>query len=155
MRAVVQRVSQAQVTVASGECRSIGAGLVILLAVTHEDQEEELDRLLQKIVSLRIFDDEEGVMNRSLLESGGQALVVSQFTLYGDTRRGNRPSYTRSAPAAVAVPLYEMFIRRLVELEIEVQSGEFGDMMDLQLTNSGPVTILLDSDHAARSQTPF
>ncbi|MBC8478536.1 MAG: D-tyrosyl-tRNA(Tyr) deacylase [Candidatus Delongbacteria bacterium] len=155
MRAVVQRVTRAQVKLSSGVCRRIGTGVLILLAVTQTDQDEQLEWLVQKIVHLRIFDDKAGVMNLSLLQQGGQALVVSQFTLYGDTRRGNRPSYTRSAPPDIAVPLYERFLSRLQELGIAVQSGEFGDMMEVELLNSGPVTILLDSDHQGRNQSPF
>ncbi len=155
MRAVVQRVSRAEVRLSSGERRAIGTGVLVLLAVTHADTQAEGGWLAGKIADLRIFDDADGVMNRSLLDSGGEALVISQFTLYGDTRRGNRPSYVRSAPPEIAVPLYERFMADLRQLGIAVASGEFGDMMEVELVNSGPVTLLLDSDHRGRGGDPF
>ena len=155
MRAVVQRVSHAEVKLANGQRRRIGAGVLVLLAVTHNDTESTSSWLVRKITDLRIFDDEAGRMNCSLLDSGGEVLVISQFTLYGDTRRGNRPAYTRSAPPEIAVPLYELFISQLRSYGVPVSSGEFGDMMEVELVNSGPVTILLDSDHSGRNASPF
>ncbi|RKU22720.1 D-tyrosyl-tRNA(Tyr) deacylase [Candidatus Poribacteria bacterium] len=146
MRAVVQRVKSASVTVEGERVSEIGAGVLIFLGVAHDDTTTELEYIANKIVNLRIFEDEEGKMNRSLLETGGAALVVSQFTLYGDCRRGRRPSFINAARPEVANALYEQFITRLNQQNVPTQGGTFQAMMDVQLINDGPVTILLDSD---------
>lgn len=146
MRAVIQRVSEARVTIGEAVKAAIGRGLLVLLAVEETDTDEDVGWLSGKIARLRIFDDAEGVMNRSVLEVGGAVLVVSQFTLYASTRKGNRPSWSRAARPEIAVPLYEKFVARLAqELGKPVQTGEFGAHMAVSLTNDGPVTILMDS----------
>ena len=146
MRVVIQRVSSASVTI-DGEVRSsIGEGLLILLGVGHEDGPEDIDWLVRKIAGLRIFNDDDGVMNRSVVEVGGEALVVSQFTLMASTRKGNRPSYVRAAGHELAVPLYEAFSASLSEaIGRPVATGEFGADMKVALVNDGPVTICIDS----------
>ena len=146
MRAVVQRVKSASVTVNSELVSEIGAGVLIFLGVAHDDTATELEYIANKVANLRIFEDEEGKMNRSLLETGGAALVVSQFTLYGDCRKGRRPSFINAARPEVANALYEQFITILKQQHIPTQGGTFQAMMDVQLVNDGPVTILLDSD---------
>jgi D-tyrosyl-tRNA(Tyr) deacylase len=146
MRAVVQRVSRAKVTV-SGEVRGeIAAGLMILLGVGREDTATVASSLAEKAANLRIFDDENGKMNLSLLDIKGSALVVSQFTLYGDARGGRRPSFIAAAPPELAKTLYQEFCQSLRELEVPVATGIFQAMMAVELVNEGPVTILLDSD---------
>lgn len=146
MRAVIQRVSEARVAIGGTIKAAIGPGLLVLLAVEETDTDEDVGWLSGKIARLRIFDDAEGVMNRSVLEVGGEVLVVSQFTLYASTRKGNRPSWSRAARPEIAVPLYEKFVARLAqELGKPVQTGEFGAHMAVSLTNDGPVTILMDS----------
>jgi len=146
MRAVIQRVSEAAVTIDGKARRAIQRGLVVLLAVEAADTPEDIDWLSGKIVRLRIFDDENGVMNRSVQEVQGDILLVSQFTLFASTKKGNRPSYSRSAPPDIAVPLYEAFITRLEQaFGKTVQTGEFGAHMLVSLINNGPVTILIDS----------
>jgi D-tyrosyl-tRNA(Tyr) deacylase len=146
MRAVIQRVAEATVTVAGAVKGSIGTGLAVLLAVEEADTAEDIEWLSGKIVRLRIFNDDAGVMNRSVQEIGGDILLVSQFTLFASTKKGNRPSYSRSARPEIAVPLYEHFIARLKEdLGKPIQTGEFGAHMDLKLINDGPVTIIIDS----------
>ena len=145
MRGVVQRVARARVEVAGDIVGEIGPGLLVLLAVSRDDSAEDADYLSEKITNLRIFADEEGKMNRSLLEIQAEMLVVSQFTLYGDVRRGRRPSYTEAAEPQKANALYEYFVERVRNLGIRVQTGIFQGMMDISLTNQGPVTILLDS----------
>lgn len=146
MRAVVQRVSQANVVIESTVRGSIQKGLGVLLAIEEPDTEEDIEWLSGKLVRLRIFDDENGVMNRSVQEIGGDVLLISQFTLYASTRKGNRPSYSRSARPEVAVPLYKKFITRLEQdLGKPIQTGEFGAQMAVNLTNDGPVTIIIDS----------
>lgn len=146
MRVVLQRVREASVTI-DGKVRSaIGPGLLILLGVGPDDGQEDLDWLVRKVAGLRIFDDEAGVMNRSVVEVGGEALVVSQFTLMASTRKGNRPSYTGAAGHAVAIPLYEAFCQALSrEIGRPVGTGEFGADMQVSLVNDGPVTICIDS----------
>ena len=146
MRAVVQRVSRAKVTVEGRITGEIGAGVVVLLGVGREDQSQASAYLADKIANLRIFEDAEGKMNRSLLESGGAALVVSQFTLYGDTRGGRRPGFTRAAPPEIASRLYEEFVAALRALGVRVETGIFQTHMDVELVNDGPTTILLDSE---------
>ena len=147
MKIVSQRVSSASVTI-DGTVRSAiaGPGLLVLVGVGHEDGAEDVEYLVKKTVALRIFDDEAGVMNRSVVEAGGDILVVSQFTLMASTRKGNRPSYIAAAPPEVAVPLYESYCRRLSEaLGKPVGTGVFGADMKVALVNDGPVTILIDS----------
>jgi len=146
MRAVIQRVSEAKVTIGGATKGAIQKGLLILLAVEEADTPEDIEWLSAKIVRLRIFDDEAGVMNRSVQDVQGDVLLVSQFTLFASTRKGNRPSYSRSARPEVAVPLYENFIQRLQqEFGKPIQTGEFGAQMLVNLTNDGPVTIIIDS----------
>ncbi len=148
MRAVVQRVREARVTVENETAGSIGAGLLVLVGVHQEDTVQDAEYLADKIVNLRIFEDEAGKMNRSLLETGGAALLVSQFTLYGDARKGRRPSFTESAPPQVAEPLFETVCRKVERCGVFVQRGVFGAQMQVSLVNDGPVTILLDSRRA-------
>src|ERR1043166_1158307 len=146
MRAVIQRVSQASVTSAGQARGAIDQGLLVLLAIEEADTPEDIEWLSGKIVRLRIFNDENGVMNRSVQETGGGILLISQFTLFASTKKGNRPSYSRSARPEIAVPLYEQFIARLTQdLGRPIQTGEFGAHMDVSLTNDGPVTIIIDS----------
>ena len=146
MRVVLQRVREASVTI-DGKVRSaIGPGLLVLLGVGPDDGQEDLDWLVRKVAGLRIFDDEAGVINRSVVEVGGDALVVSQFTLMASTRKGNRPSYTGAAGHAVAIPLYEAFCQALSrQIGRPVGTGEFGADMQVSLVNDGPVTICIDS----------
>lgn len=146
MRAVIQRVKSASVKVDGELVSEIGAGLLIFLGVAHDDTETELEYIANKVANLRIFEDADGKMNCSLLDIGGAALVVSQFTLYGDCRKGRRPSFIGAARPEVANELYEKFIDALAQLNIPTQGGTFQAMMDVQLINDGPVTILLDSD---------
>lgn len=143
---LIQRVEHASVAI-GGEIRSrIGAGLLVLLGVGNEDGEEDIEYLAAKLVKLRIFDDENGVMNLDVMQTGGEILVVSQFTLQASTRKGNRPSYIRAAPEAVSRPLYERFAARVAELAGRgVATGEFGADMQVELVNDGPVTIWMDS----------
>jgi D-tyrosyl-tRNA(Tyr) deacylase len=146
MRAVVQRVSRAQVTVEGRVTGRIDAGLVILLGVGREDTNEVAASMAERVANLRIFEDEQGKMNKSLLEVKGGALVVSQFTLYGDARGQRRPSFMAAAPPEKALALYEEFSARLRSLGVMVATGVFQTMMSVELVNEGPVTILLDSD---------
>jgi len=145
MRAVVQRVTRASVTVDGEVVGAIGHGLLVLLAVTNDDQKSDADYLGEKIAALRVFDDAEGRMNVSLKDSGGSLLVVSQFTLYGDVRRGLRPSWSDAAAPEKAEPLYDYFVERCRGLLDHVQTGSFRKMMQVELINDGPVTILIDS----------
>jgi D-tyrosyl-tRNA(Tyr) deacylase len=145
MRAVVQRVTDARVEVAGEAVGKIGAGFLVLLGIARDDANTDADYLADKTVNLRVFDDDEGKMNRSLLETGGAMLVVSQFTLYGDVRRGRRPSYSDAAEPEKANQLYEYFVDRVRSFGVKVESGVFQAMMKVSLTNDGPVTILLDS----------
>ena len=146
MRAVVQRVSRARVTVDDGITGEIGDGLMILLGVGRDDSSGVAVTMAEKIANLRIFEDDERKMNRSLLDIKGGALVVSQFTLYGDARGQRRPSFVAAAPAEQAKNLYEEFAEALRRLGVTVATGVFGAMMSVELVNEGPVTILLDSD---------
>lgn len=146
MRAVIQRVSKATVSIEGAVKGSIEMGLLVLLAVEEADTMEDIEWLSGKVVRLRIFNDENGVMNRSVQEVNGGILLVSQFTLFASTKKGNRPSYSRSAKPEIAVPLYEQFIGRLTQdLGKPVQTGEFGAHMVVSLVNDGPVTIIIDS----------
>ncbi len=152
MIALLQRVQQASVTVEDSEVASIQGGLCILLGVCPEDTEEDGAALAKKIAGLRIFEDEEGKMNRSIVESGGAALVVSQFTLYADCRKGRRPSFTGAAAPDLANELYERFAKQLEELGLPVQTGRFGAHMQVHIQNDGPVTIWLDSKQLSRDK---
>lgn len=145
MRAVVQRVKRASVSVDGELISKIDKGIMLLLGIEEHDEEKDLEYILKKVTKLRIFDDDEGVMNKSLLDYGLEILVVSQFTLYGDARKGNRPSYVRSAKFDDGIILYEKFIEELEDLGIKVEKGKYGADMDVELINDGPVTILLDS----------
>jgi len=145
MRAVIQRVSRAQVKVDGQTVGEIGCGFLILLGVAATDTEADADYLADKIAGLRIFEDEAGKMNRALADVGGAALVVSQFTLYGDVRRGKRPSFDASAPAEKARQLYEYFVGRIRCMGLKCETGKFQADMQVELVNDGPVTILLDS----------
>jgi D-tyrosyl-tRNA(Tyr) deacylase len=146
MRAVIQRVSEASVTIDGAVKGAIGKGLLVLLAVEEADTAEDIEWLSGKIVRLRIFNDGQGLMNLSVQEVGGGILLVSQFTLFASTKKGNRPSYSRSAKPEIAVPLYEKFIERLTEdFGGSIQTGEFGADMKVALLNDGPVTIFIDS----------
>ena len=146
MRAVIQRVLSASVSIDGGIKSSIGAGLLVLLGVGHEDGKEDVEYLVKKISGLRIFNDEEGVMNRSVLETGGEVIVVSQFTRMASTKKGNRPSYIGAAGHERAIPLYEQFCQALSDaIGKPVGTGEFGADMKVALVNDGPVTICMDS----------
>jgi D-tyrosyl-tRNA(Tyr) deacylase len=146
MRAVVQRVTSARVTVADRETGRCEAGVLVLLGISPDDGDAEAKWLADKVVNLRIFPDDEGKMNRSLLDAGGSALVVSQFTLYGDARKGRRPSFIRAAEGPEAEATYEKTVALMRELGVETGTGEFGADMQVSLVNDGPVTILLDSE---------
>ena len=146
MRIVIQRVSHAEVAIEGNIVGKIGKGMMILLGIEAEDNDADIEWLCGKIARLRIFDDENGVMNLDIQQTEGEALVVSQFTLYASTKKGNRPSYIRSAPEAISRPMYEKFLARLSDaLGKEVAHGEFGADMQVSLTNNGPVTICIDS----------
>jgi D-tyrosyl-tRNA(Tyr) deacylase len=145
MRAVLQRVTRASVKVEGEMVGEIGNGLVVLLGISRDDKDQDARYLLEKIVSLRIFGDAEGRMNLSLAETNGALLIVSQFTLYGDVRRGRRPSWIEAATPEVAMPLYEFFVSEARKMLGRVETGSFRRIMEVELTNDGPVTILLDS----------
>lgn len=146
MRVLLQRVSDASVTIGGVEKSRIGAGMLLLLGIEQEDGPEDIDWLVRKLITLRVFEDEEGKMNRSILDTGGDALVVSQFTLHARVKKGTRPSFERAARPEVAIPLYERFVAALErELGKPVPTGEFGAMMEVALRNDGPVTIWIDS----------
>jgi D-tyrosyl-tRNA(Tyr) deacylase len=148
MRAVVQRVSRAQVVVGEEATGRIGAGLAVFLGVSKEDAPGDAEYLATKILGLRIFDDENGKMNLSLGETGGSVLAVSQFTLYGDVRKGKRPSFDEAAPPEIARELYELFVSKIRQAGFTCETGRFQAMMQVELINDGPVTILLDSKRA-------
>jgi D-tyrosyl-tRNA(Tyr) deacylase len=145
MRAVIQRVSEAKVTVEGHITGQIGAGMLVFLGVEMEDTETDLEFMLKKIVALRIFSDADGKMNLALADVGGQMLVVSQFTLLADTKKGNRPSFVKAAPPEQAQQMYEQFVSLVRQRQIHVETGIFGADMKVGLVNDGPVTILLDS----------
>ena len=146
MKIVIQRVSKASVTINEKKVADINSGLLILLGIVNEDGQEDINFLVRKIVNLRIFNDENEVMNHSLLEANGNAIVVSQFTLQASTKKGNRPSYIKAAKPEIAIPLYENFVQTLEkELGKKVQTGIFGADMKVELINDGPVTIIIDS----------
>lgn len=144
MRVVLQRVSQASVSVDDQVIAQIGSGLVLLVGISPADQPEQARYLAEKIAHLRIFEDPAGKMNRSVLDVGGEVIVVSQFTLFADTRKGRRPSFTSAAQPQIAQPLVEQFASFLTELGIPTQSGEFGAHMLVEISNDGPVTIILE-----------
>ncbi|KPU28370.1 D-tyrosyl-tRNA(Tyr) deacylase [Caloranaerobacter sp. TR13] len=145
MRAVVQRVSKASVNVEDAIVGSINKGLLVLLGVGQDDDEKDLDYLCDKIINLRIFEDENGKMNKSLLDIKGELLVVSQFTLYGDVRKGRRPNFMNAAQPQKAESMYLDFVNKIIKTGIKVETGKFGEHMHVELINDGPVTILLDS----------
>lgn len=146
MRLVIQRVTHASVTIEGKVKSAIGPGLLILVGVESADTTEDVDWLVRKVAALRIFDDEQGVMNRSVQDINGEALVVSQFTLFASTKKGNRPSWLKAAPHNISVPLYEVFCQRLSKtMGKPVGTGEFGADMKVELLNDGPVTILMDT----------
>ena len=146
MRLLIQRVSEASVTVDNKIKSTIKQGLLIFVGIINEDTKDDIEYLVKKAVNLRIFDDEYGVMNKSVIEIAGEVLVVSQFTLHASTKKGNRPSYIRAAKSEISIPLYEEFCSSLSEqLNKEVQTGEFGADMKVKLINDGPVTISIDS----------
>lgn len=146
MRVIIQRVKEANVTVHSSVVSKIGAGMLILLGIEESDTEEDLHWLVGKVSRLRIFDDDSGIMNLSLIDTQKEALVVSQFTLHASTKKGNRPSYIRAARPEFAEPMYEKFVETLEkELGKTVPTGKFGAMMEVKLINDGPVTIIIDS----------
>jgi D-tyrosyl-tRNA(Tyr) deacylase len=145
MRAVVQRVSRAQVAVNGEMAGKIGRGLLVLLGVGRDDGEADATYLAEKITGLRVFEDAQGKMNRSVQEVGGSVLTVSQFTLYGDVRRGKRPSFDAAAPPEKARPLYEFFVEQIRVAGLHCETGRFQEMMKVELVNEGPVTILIDS----------
>ena len=145
MRAVVQRVTRASVKVAGTIAGEIGAGLLVLLGVAQDDTEADADYLVDKVAGLRIFEDADGKMNRPVAEAGGAVLAVSQFTLYGDVRRGKRPSFDAAAPPQQARELYEYFVEKIRAAGLRCETGRFQEMMQIELVNEGPVTILLDS----------
>lgn len=145
MRAVVQRVTIAGVKVEGNLVGSIGAGFAVLLGISGDDTEKDIEYLVDKLVNLRVFDDSDGKMNISLLDAGGELLIVSQFTLYGDCRKGRRPSYDKAAKPEAARSLYEAFVQRCRDCNVKVETGVFQAMMDVEIQNDGPVTLLLDS----------
>lgn len=146
MKVVIQRVEKASVSVESAVVGSVGKGILVLLGITHDDTMDDVNWLANKIVQMRIFDDSKGVMNLSLIDVGGDMLVVSQFTLHALTKKGNRPSYVQAAKHQIAVPLYEAFVGQVQELLGKpIARGVFGAMMKIDLTNDGPVTIVVDS----------
>jgi D-aminoacyl-tRNA deacylase len=148
MRAVIQRVSEASVSVGGNPVGEIGRGLLVFLGVARQDTPIDVEYLANKVVGLRIFEDDEGKMNRSVAEVGGGILVVSQFTLYGDVRRGNRPSFDDAAPHQIAQDLYQLFVEKIRLVGIPCDTGRFQEMMRVSLVNEGPVTILIDSRRA-------
>jgi D-tyrosyl-tRNA(Tyr) deacylase len=144
MKVVLQRVASGRVIVDGQTVAEIGQGIVVLLGIGHDDGEQEARYLAEKIVNLRIFEDEQGKMNRSLLDVGGEAVVVSQFTLYADTRKGRRPSFTKAALPVAARPLVDRFVELLTEAGVTAKSGEFGAHMLVEIHNNGPVTIVME-----------
>ncbi|MDE0536655.1 D-aminoacyl-tRNA deacylase [Tenacibaculum sp. L6] len=146
MKAVIQRVSKASVTIEGEKVANIQNGLLVLLGIIDDDTQEDITWLTKKIANLRIFNDEDGIMNKSLLDINGEAIIVSQFTLHASTKKGNRPSYIKAAKPGIAIPLYENFVQQFeIELGKKVQTGEFGADMKVELLNDGPVTIIIDT----------
>ncbi len=146
MRVVIQRVSHASVTIDGNVKSKIGNGFLLLLGIEENDGEEDIDWLVKKVINLRIFDDENGVMNKSIMENGGELLVISQFTLFASYKKGNRPSWFRAAKHEISIPLYNLFCEKLaLESQLNVKTGEFGADMKVELLNDGPVTICMDT----------
>jgi D-tyrosyl-tRNA(Tyr) deacylase len=146
MKVVIQRVSKASVTINKKKVASIKKGILVLLGIVNQDTQEDINWLVKKIINLRIFNDENGVMNTSVLDISGEIIVVSQFTLHASTKKGNRPSYIKAAKPNVAIPLYNDFIKTLEkETSTTIQTGQFGSDMQIELLNNGPVTIIIDS----------
>jgi len=148
VRLVIQRVSEASVSIDKNRIASIANGLLVLVGIEHEDNQEDIDWLVKKTCGMRIFNDDEGKMNRSVVDVAGELLIVSQFTLHASTKKGSRPSFIAAAKPDVAIPFYDEFIRKCREL-VSVQTGKFGADMKISLTNDGPVTIFLDSKQKA------
>lgn len=146
MRLVVQRVKHARVEVERELVGRIGEGLLLLLGIKSDDSIEDVEYLVEKVLGLRIFEDHAGKMNLSIMDKGGEILVVSQFTLYGDCRKGRRPSFDEAAPPELAMNLYDLFVEEIKKMGMKVETGRFGAVMDVNLINSGPVTLLLDSN---------
>lgn len=146
MRVVIQRVSHASVTIDGNVKSKIGNGFLLLLGIEERDGEEDIDWLVKKVINLRVFDDENGVMNKSIMENGGEILVISQFTLFASYKKGNRPSWFRAAKHEISIPLYNLFCEKLaLESQLNVRTGEFGADMKVELLNDGPVTICMDT----------
>ncbi|MBQ2589562.1 MAG: D-tyrosyl-tRNA(Tyr) deacylase [Prevotella sp.] len=146
MRVVIQRVSHASVTIDGNVKSKIGNGFLLLLGIEESDGEEDIDWLVKKVINLRVFDDENGVMNKSIMENGGEFLVISQFTLFASYKKGNRPSWFRAAKHEISIPLYNQFCEKLaLESQLNVRTGEFGADMKVELLNDGPVTICMDT----------
>ncbi|KKI92340.1 D-tyrosyl-tRNA(Tyr) deacylase [Bacillus sp. SA1-12] len=145
MKVVIQRAKEAKVTVEGNIVGQIDEGVMVLVGITHDDTEKDAEYLAEKVANLRIFEDADGKMNHSLLDRNGQVLSVSQFTLYGDCRKGRRPNYMNAAKPDYAINMYEMFNSKLREKGLQVETGTFGAMMDVQFTNAGPVTLILES----------
>ncbi len=146
MRVVIQRVSHASVTIDGNVKSKIGNGFLLLLGIEESDVEEDIDWLVKKVINLRVFDDENGVMNKSIMENGGEFLVISQFTLFASYKKGNRPSWFRAAKHEISIPLYNQFCEKLaLESQLNVKTGEFGADMKVELLNDGPVTICMDT----------
>ena len=146
MRVVIQRVSHASVTIDGNVKSKIGNGFLLLLGIEESDVEEDIDWLVKKVIKLRVFDDENGVMNKSIMEKGGEFLVISQFTLFASYKKGNRPSWFRAAKHEISIPLYNQFCEKLaLESQLNVETGEFGADMKVELLNDGPVTICMDT----------
>ena len=146
MRVVIQRVSHASVTIDGNVKSKIGNGFLLLVGIEESDGEEDIDWLVKKVINLRVFDDENGVMNKSIMENGGEFLVISQFTLFASYKKGNRPSWFRAAKHEISIPLYNQFCEKLaLESQLNVKTGEFGADMKVELLNDGPVTICMDT----------
>lgn len=146
MRAVVQRVKEASVEVESSVVGKIDKGLLVLLGISNTDTEKDIDYIIRKISGLRVFEDSDGIMNESVLDISGEILLISQFTLYGDARKGNRPSYVQAANSEISLPIYNKFIDEMKNRNLSFSTGQFGADMKVSLINDGPVTILLDSE---------
>ncbi|PIQ78416.1 D-tyrosyl-tRNA(Tyr) deacylase [Candidatus Peregrinibacteria bacterium CG11_big_fil_rev_8_21_14_0_20_46_8] len=153
MRALLQRVSQAKVSREGRTCGEISQGHLILLGITHTDTEKEIDYVVEKILNLRVFEDDAGKMNKSLLDIGGALLVVSQFTLYADVKKGRRPSFITAADPAHAESLYNKFVQKCREAGVHTETGEFGAHMLVELVNDGPVTIMIDTEELSRQKS--
>jgi D-tyrosyl-tRNA(Tyr) deacylase len=146
LKAVIQRVTKASVTIDGQQVAYINSGLLVLLGIVNDDTQDDIKWLSNKITNLRIFSDDDGVMNRALLQTQGDAIVVSQFTLHASTKKGHRPSYIHAAKPEIAIPLYEAFVKQLeIDLDKKVQTGQFGADMKVELCNDGPVTIIIDT----------